>query len=76
MTPQCVHIVEITRAAGMDNTHPSRFDLVSYVVTGGPLQLEFIDIFLRQPIPPGERDLIIDNATLQQYAASFWKSMG
>ena len=76
MTPQCVHIVEITRAAGIDNTHPSRFDPVSYIVTGGPSQLEFIDLFLRPPIPPGEGDLILDNATLRQYAADFWEAMG
>jgi hypothetical protein len=71
MTPQCVHVVEIARAAGIENTHPNRFDPASYVVTGGSLQLEFIDIFLRQPIPPGERDLIITNTTLQRYAADF-----
>jgi len=75
MTPRCVHVVEIARAAGIDDAHPNRFDPASYVVTGGPLQLEFIDIFLRQPIPPGERDLIIGNTTLQEYAADFWESM-
>ena len=71
MTPQCVHVVEIARAAGIENTYPNRFDLASYVVTGGPLQLEFIDIFLRAPIPPGERDLILGNTFLQEYAADF-----
>jgi hypothetical protein len=75
MTPQCVHVVEIARAASIDDAHPNRFDPASYVVTGGPLQLEFIDIFLRQPIPPGERDLIIGNTTLQEYAADFWETM-
>ena len=75
MTPQCIHVVQIARAAGINNAHPSRFDPASYVVTGGPLRLEFIDIFLRQPIPPGERDLILGNTTLQEYAASFWESM-
>jgi hypothetical protein len=74
MTPQCVHVVEIARAAGINDTHPNRFDPASYVVTGGPLQLEFIDIFLRQPIPP-ERDLIIGNTTLQEYVADLWKRM-
>ena len=75
MTPQCIHVVEIARANGIDDAHPNRFDPASDVVTGGPLQLEFIDIFLRQPIPPGERDLILDNTTLQRYAAKFWKLM-
>jgi hypothetical protein len=75
MTPRRVHVVEIARAAGIDDAHPNRFDPASYIVTGGPLQLEFIDIFLRQPIPPGERDLIIGNTTLQEYAADFWESM-
>jgi hypothetical protein len=75
MIPQCVHVVEIVRAAGIDDAHPNRFDPASYVVTNGPLQLEFIDIFLRPPIPPGERDLIIGNTTLQQYAANFWETM-
>jgi hypothetical protein len=75
MTPQCIHVVEIARANGINNAHPNRFDPASYVVTGGPLQLEFIDIFLRQPIPPGEGDLILNNTTLQRYAAKFWKAM-
>jgi hypothetical protein len=74
MTPQCVHVVEIARAAGINDAHPNRFNPTSYVVTGGPLRLEFIDIFLRQPIPPGERDLILGNTTLQEYAAMFWKT--
>jgi hypothetical protein len=75
MTPQCIHVVEIARANGIDDAHPNRFDLASYVVTGGPLQLEFIDIFLRQLTPPGEGDLILDDTTLQRYAANFWKLM-
>ena len=37
MTPRCVHVVEIARAAGIDDAHPNRFDPASYVVTGGPL---------------------------------------
>ena len=75
MTPQCVHVVEIARAAGINNGHPNQFDPASYVVTGGPLQLEFIDIFLRQPIPPGERDLVLSNTILQEYAADLWRAM-
>jgi len=75
MTPQCVHVVEIARAAGINDAHPNRFNPTSYVVTGGPLRLEFIDIFLRQPIPPGERDLILGNTILQEYAANFWRAM-
>ena len=73
MTPQCVHVVQIARAAGINNGHPNQFHPASYVVTGGPLQLEFADIFLRQPILPGERDLILSNTTLQGYAADFWE---
>jgi hypothetical protein len=75
MTPQCIHVVEIAQANGIDDAHPNRFDLASYVVAGGPLQLEFIDIFLRQPIPPREGDLILDDTTLRRYAATFWKNM-
>jgi len=75
MTPQCVHVVEIARAAGINNGHPNQFDPASYVVTSGPLQLEFIDIFLRQPIPPGERDLVLSNTILQEYAADLWRAM-
>jgi len=74
MTPQCIHVVEIARAAGINNGHPNQFDPASYVVTGGPLQLEFIDIFLRQPTPP-ERDLILGNTTLQEYAADLWRGL-
>jgi hypothetical protein len=73
MTPQCIHVVEIARANGINDASPNQHDPASYMVTGGPLQLEFIDIFLRQPIPPGEGDLILDNATLQNYAADFWE---
>ena len=75
MIPQCVHVVQIAQAAGINNGHPNQFHPASYVVTGGPLQLEFADIFLRQPIPPGERDLILGNTALQEYAADFWKFM-
>jgi hypothetical protein len=69
MTPQCIHVVEIAQANGIDNAHPNRFDPASYIVTSGPLKLEFIDIFLRQPILPGEGDLILDDTSLQVYAA-------
>ena len=75
MTPQCIHVVEIARANGVDDAHPNRFDPASYVVASGPLQLEFIDIFLRQPILPREGDLILNDTTLQRYAATFWKNM-
>lgn len=71
--PQYIHVVEIARANGISDVHPNRFDLASYVVAGGPLQLEFVDIFLRQPILPVEGDLILDDTTLQRYAANFWK---
>ena len=74
MTPQCIHVVEIARANGIHNAHPNQFDPASYVVTGGPLQLEFVDIFLRQPISPGEGDLVLDDTSLQRYAANFWKA--
>ena len=73
MTPQCIHVVEIAQANDIDNAYPNRFDAASYVVAGGPLELEFIDIFLRQPIPLGEGDLILDDTTLRRYAANFWK---
>ena len=75
MTPQCVHVVEIARAAGINNGHPNQFDPASYVVTSGPLQLEFIDIFLRQPAPLGEGDLILSNTILQEYAADLWGAL-
>ena len=74
MTPQRIHVVGIARANGIGNAHPNRFDPASYVVTGGPLQLEFIDIFLRQPTLL-EGDLILDNTTLRRYAATFWENM-
>ena len=74
LTPQCVHVVEIARAAATDDAHPKRFDPAALVI-GGRLQLESIDIFLRQPIPPGERDLIICNTTLGQHVAVFWQSL-
>jgi hypothetical protein len=73
--PQCVHTIKISQAAGIGNADPNRFNPGSYVVTGGPLRLEFADVFLRQPIPPGERDLVLDDTILREYAAYFWEAM-
>jgi hypothetical protein len=35
--------------------------------------IEFADVFLRQPIPPAERDLILGEAIPREYAADFWE---
>jgi hypothetical protein len=50
------------------------YDAASYNVVGGPLSLEFNELMLRPP-GSGERDLVIDDAGLREYAATFWETM-
>jgi hypothetical protein len=77
LVPECVQEIEITRAAGITNTDANRFNPVLYTVRNGPLQLAFADLFLRQPnLNQGERDIVITNQVLQQYAAYIWKDAG
>jgi hypothetical protein len=71
--PQSDQTIDIIRAPGISNTDPNRFNPMSYNVTGGSLRLEFVDLFLRQPIPP-ETDVVLSQGDLQQYAAICWKS--
>lgn len=72
--PRCVQTINITRAAGITETHPNRFDPASYQVTRGDLRLEFADLFLRPPIPP-EQDIVINATDLQQCAVIVWRSV-
>lgn len=77
LVPECVQEIEMTRAAGITNTDPNRFNPVLYTVRNGPLQLAFADLFLRQPnLNQEERDIVIINQDLQQYAARIWKDAG
>jgi hypothetical protein len=77
LVPECVQEIEITRAAGITNTNSNRFNPALYTVRNGPLQLVFADLFLRQPnLNQGERDIVITNQDLQQYAVCIWKKAG
>lgn len=71
---QCVRTITITRPAGIGRQNPNYFNPASYQVAGGPLTLEFPALFFRQPIPP-EADVVLNVATLQQYAVKVWQSL-
>ncbi|EPE03021.1 dead deah box dna helicase [Ophiostoma piceae UAMH 11346] len=43
-------------------------------VTGGPLVIEFADIFLRAPAA-GEHDIVISDQNLQLYASEIWEDL-
>ncbi|KAF1811091.1 hypothetical protein P152DRAFT_459971 [Eremomyces bilateralis CBS 781.70] len=70
----CVQTIDISRTPGINDTDPNRFDGASYVITGGPLQLEFMDLFLRKPIPP-EADVVFSEEFLQEYAGIVWRAV-
>jgi hypothetical protein len=71
IVPDCVQ--EITRAAGITNTNPNRFNPALYSVMNGPLRLAFGDLFLRQPnLNQGERDVVVTYHNLRQFAALVW----
>ncbi|RFU26471.1 hypothetical protein B7463_g9873, partial [Scytalidium lignicola] len=74
LQPRCAHTIHITRDAGVNDVHQDRFNPASYNVIGGPLQLGFADIFLRQPVGQ-EADIIISNAELISYAITVWKAV-
>ncbi|KAF8343369.1 hypothetical protein F5887DRAFT_973608 [Amanita rubescens] len=63
----CIQSIHITRRALANN--PA--DPESYDVTA-PLRIEFVDVYLRQPVPGQEGDIVIDVGELQKYAADFW----
>lgn len=71
--PVCLTTIEITRRAGIGNNDSRRFAPTSYGVTGGPLRLEFEDLFLRRPAQ-GEHDIVLGTADLQDYAVLVWKA--
>jgi hypothetical protein len=65
----CDQEITIRQTPGSNPYHAA-----SYTVAGGPLSLNFNELMLRPP-RFGERDLIIDDAGLREYAARFWKTM-
>lgn len=72
--PDCAQGITITRAVGITDTDPNRFNPASYVVISGALRLDFVDLFLRQPAQ-GEGDIIITVPQLQDYAAWVWRAV-
>lgn len=74
--PICLQTITITRAAGISDTDPRRFEPASYHVTGGSLVIEFEDLFLRPPVPPLDEGITLDARELQDYAAVCWRAVG
>jgi len=70
--PVCVQLITITQNPTIGDTDPDRFNPACYDVTRGDLVLDFIDVYLRQPISP-ETDIIMDERFLQSTAAEYWK---
>jgi len=73
-TAQCIQIIHITCCPGHNHANPASYDVT------GPLHLEFVDVYLRQPIKnPGqhvhEGDIVIDIAQLQAYAVQCFRVM-
>ena len=74
LSPNRSQLINITRAPGITNTDPNRFDPRSYIITSGALRLEFDHLFLRQP-GQGEGDAIISIPQLQMYAVYVWEAV-
>ena len=64
--PACVQCIHITHAHGDDPANPE-----SYHVTA-PLNLEFVDVYLQQPIE-GQGDIVLSIVELQHYAVAVWR---
>jgi hypothetical protein len=69
--PRCLQTTTIRRIPG---TNPNQFDPNMYSVQGGPLLLEFRDLFLRNPAPR-EHSITLDEDMLKEYAADVWKGL-
>ncbi|KAL2757358.1 hypothetical protein ACRALDRAFT_1060756 [Sodiomyces alcalophilus JCM 7366] len=66
--PGCVQTIIIERPDGLGEADPA-----SYEVTGGPLRLEFEDLFLREADGHrNEGDIVLGTDALQEYAAAVW----
>jgi hypothetical protein len=66
-----VQTIKISRTSGAtDHFNPS-----SYEVTGGPLILKFVVIFLRSPTTQREHDIVLDDTLFKKYAAYFWQGL-
>jgi hypothetical protein len=65
----CVQKIRIPQIPGSNPYSPA-----SYEVVGGDLRLEFDDVMLRQSAS-AERDIVVNEARLREYAARFWMSM-
>ena len=65
----CTQTIIIERADGLDKADPS-----SYEVTGGPLRLEFKDLFLQEAENhQNEGDVLLSTDVLRHYAVMVWR---
>jgi hypothetical protein len=64
---ECVQAVVISKPP---DASPITNDI--YTVTGAPLVLDFRLVFLRQPIPPLETDIILTELDLRNYATKIY----
>ncbi|KAF8352110.1 hypothetical protein F5887DRAFT_1068466 [Amanita rubescens] len=65
----CVQTIHITRP-GNNPANPASYDVTA------PLCLEFVDVFLRQPIEgQHEGNIVVGIAELQAYAVAFWRNV-
>jgi hypothetical protein len=64
LLPTRVDSIRITQVPG---TNPATYNVT------GPLRLEFVDLFLRQPVEArGEDDVVLSIEDLQEYADAVW----
>ena len=74
--PVCIQTINIVWAMPgitYDEASPAqRRDPHAFSVVKGPLRLEFARLFLRQPVGPGERDIVLPDDDLQWYASLVW----
>ncbi|KAH6611347.1 dead deah box dna helicase [Trichoderma cornu-damae] len=74
LQPQRVHAVSVIRNPRISDTHRDRFSNDRYSVDGGPLRLEFRDLFLREPTPGStEGDVVVDDGELRLLALMTWE---
>lgn len=74
--PVCIQTINIVWAVpgvAYDEASPAqRRDPGAFNMVRGPLRLEFARLFLRQPVGPGERDIVLLDDDLQWYASRVW----
>jgi hypothetical protein len=67
--------VTVSRAAGITDAHPNRFNPASYNIARGNLQIDFEYLFCRPAQAPGEADININMTGLRQFAVNCWRKV-